>query len=137
MNTKKTKTKKERSDKLKNRAKVIKATLKNPLKSQREIAKEQWVSDRTVWRVQAEMSQNVAKDDRIIWICDKDLEIIKLWQAELERRLKDKKALSKMRSWEISQVLAENTRRYTLLRWNATDENGWIKKVLVNVSIDE
>lgn len=136
MNTK-TKTKKERSDKLKNRAKVIKATLKNPLKSQREIAKEQWVSDRTVWRVQAEMSQNVAKDDRIIWICDKDLEIIKLWQAELERRLKDKKALSKMRSWEISQVLAENTRRYTLLRWNATDENGWIKKVLVNVSIDE
>ena len=65
MNTK-TKTKKERSDKLKNRAKVIKATLKNPLKSQREIAKEQWVSDRTVWRVQAEMSQNVAKDDRII-----------------------------------------------------------------------
>ena len=137
MNTKKTKTKKERSDKLKNRAKVIKATLKNPLKSQREIAKEQWVSDRTVWRVQAEMSQNVAKDDRIIWICDKDLEIIKLWQAELERRLKDKKALSKMRSWEISQVIAENTRRYTLLRWNATDENGWIKKVLVNVSIDE
>lgn len=136
MNTK-TKTKKERSDKLKNRAKVIKATLKNPLKSQREIAKEQWVSDRTVWRVQAEMSQNVAKDDRIIWICDKDLEIIKLWQAELERRLKDKKALSKMRSWEISQVIAENTRRYTLLRWNATDENGWIKKVLVNVSIDE
>ena len=136
MNTK-TKTKKERSDKLKNRAKVIKATLKNPLKSQREIAKEQWVSDRTVWRVQAEMSHNVAKDDRIIWICDKDLEIIKLWQAELERRLKDKKALSKMRSWEISQVLAENTRRYTLLRWNATDENGWIKKVLVNVSIDE
>jgi hypothetical protein len=83
------------------------------------------------------MSQNVAKDDRIIWICDKDLEIIKLWQAELERRLKDKKALSKMRSWEISQVIAENTRRYTLLRWNATDENGWIKKVLVNVSIDE
>jgi len=40
MNTKKTKTKKERSDKLKNRAKVIKATLKNPLKSQREIAKQ-------------------------------------------------------------------------------------------------
>ena len=136
MNTK-TKTKKERSDKLKNRAKVIKATLKNPLKSQREIAKETKVSHETVNRVQKEMWQNVTKDDRIIWICDKDLEIIKLWQAELERRLKDKKALSKMRSWEISQVLAENTRRYTLLRWNATDENGWIKKVLVNVSIDE
>jgi len=135
MNTK-TKAKKERSDKLRNRAKVIKATLKNPLASQREIAKQQWVSHETVNRIQKEMWQTVTKDDRILWICDKDLEIIRLWQAELERRLKDKKALSKMRSWEISQVLAENTRRYTLLKWDATDEQGWIKQVLINVNIE-
>jgi len=135
MNTK-TKAKKERSDKLRNRAKVIKATLKDPLKSQREIAKEQWVSDKTVSRVQKEMSQTVLKDDRIVGICEADLEIIKLWQAELIRRLWDKKALSKMRSWEISQVLAENTRRYTLLKWDATDEQGWIKQVLINVNIE-
>lgn len=136
MNTK-TKTKKERSDKLRNRAKVIKATLKNPLKSQREIAKELWVSDRTIWRVQAEMSQSVLKDDRIVGICDKDLEIITKWQQEIMKKLSNPKAVQKMRMWEISTALAESTRRYTLLRWNATDENGWIKKVLVNVSIDE
>jgi hypothetical protein len=51
--------------------------------------------------------------------------------------LNDKKTVKKMKASEVSQVIAENTRRYTLLRWNATDENGWIKKVLVNVSIDE
>lgn len=135
MNTK-TKTKKERSDKLRNRAKVIKATLQNPLKSQREIAKEQWVSDRTVWRVQAEMSQNVAKDDRILWICEADLEIIKLWQKIIADKLKDKKYVKKMRASEVSQVLAENTRRYTLLKWDATDEQGWIKQVLINVNIE-
>lgn len=137
MNTK-TKTKKERSDKLKNRAKVIKATLKNPLKSQREIAKQVWVSNGTVANVQKELEQSWAtKDDRILWICDADLEIIKLWQKIIQDKLNDKKTVKKMRASEVSQVIAENTRRYTLLRWNATDENGWIKKVLVNVSIDE
>lgn len=136
MNTK-TKTKKERSDKLKNRAKVIKATLKNPLATQREIAKQQWVSLWTVHNVQKEVEQTWTKDDRILWICDADLEIIKLWQKIIQDKLNDKKTVKKMKASEVSQVIAENTRRYTLLRWNATDENGWIKKVLVNVSIDE
>ena len=136
MNTK-TKTKKERSDKLKNRAKVIKATLKNPLKNQREIAKDQWISKSSVNRIQQEMGQTGTKDDRILWICDADLEIIKLWQKIIQDKLNDKKTVKKMKASEVSQVIAENTRRYTLLRWNATDENGWIKKVLVNVSIDE
>lgn len=136
MNTK-TKTKKERSDKLKNRAKVIKATLKNPLKSQREIAKQVWVSKGTVSNVQHELGQSWPKDDRILWICDADLEIIKLWQKIIQDKLNDKKTVKNMKASEVSQVIAENTRRYTLLRWNATDENGWIKKVLVNVSIDE
>lgn len=131
------KPKKERSDKLKNRAKVIKATLQNPLASQREIAKQQWVSHETVNRIQKEMWQAVTKDDRIVGICDKDLEIITKWQQEIMKKLSNPKAVQKMRMWEISTALAESTRRYTLLRWNATDENGWIKQVLINVSIDE
>ena len=102
-----------------------------------QIAKETKVSHETVNRVQKEMWQNVTKDDRILWICDADLEIIKLWQKIIQDKLNDKKTVKKMKASEVSQVIAENTRRYTLLRWNATDENGWIKKVLVNVSIDE
>ena len=131
------KPKKERSDKLKNRAKVIKATLQNPLKSQREIAKETWVNAATVCRNQKEMQQTATKDDRIVGICDKDLEIITKWQQEIMKKLSNPKAVQKMRMGEISTALAESTRRYTLLRWNATDENGWIKQVLINVSIDE
>jgi len=131
------KPKKERSDKLKNRAKVIKATLQNPLKSQREIAKQVWVSKGTVSNVQQELGQSWPKDDRIVGICDKDLEIITKWQQEIMKKLSNPKAVQKMRMWEISTALAESTRRYTLLRWNATDENGWIKQVLINVSIDE
>jgi len=135
MNTK-TKAKKERSDKLRNRAKVIKATLKNPLASQREIAKQQWVSHETVNRIQKEMWQTVTKDDRILGICDKDLEIIKKWQEVIAKKLNNPKAVQKMRLWEISTALAESTRRYTLLKWDATDEQGWIKQVLINVNIE-
>ena len=135
MNTK-TKTKKERSDKLRNRAKVIKATLQNPLASQREIAKQQWVSHETVNRVQKEMWQTVTKDDRILWICEADLEIIKLWQKIINEKLNDKKYVKKMRASEVSQVIAENTKRYSLFKWDATNAEGWIKQVLVNVSID-
>lgn len=131
-----TKTKKERSDKLRNRAKVIKATLQNPLASQREIAKQQWVSHETVNRVQKEMWQTVTKDDRILWICEADLEIIKLWQKIINEKLNDKKYVKKMRASEVSQVIAENTKRYSLFKWDATNAEGWIKQVLVNVSID-
>ena len=132
-----TKTKKERSDKLRNRAKVIKATLQNPLASQREIAKQQWVSHETVNRVQKEMWQTVTKDDRILWICEADLAIIKLWQKIIADKLNDKKYVKKMRASEVSQVIAENTKRYSLFKWDATDEQGWIKQVLVNISLDE
>ena len=136
MNTK-TKAKKERSDKLRNRAKVIKATLQNPLASQREIAKQQWVSHETVNRIQKEMWQTVTKDDRILGICDKDLEIITKWQQEIMKKLSNPKAVQKMRIWEISTALAESTRRYTLLKWDATDEQGWLKEVLISVSLDD
>lgn len=135
MNTK-TKAKKERSDKLRNRAKVIKATLQNPLKSQREIAKQVWVSKGTVSNVQQELGQTWPKDDRILWICEADLEIIRLWQKIIADKLNDKKYVKKMRASEVSQVIAENTRRYTLLKWDATDEQGWIKQVLINVNIE-
>ena len=137
MNTKDKKTKKERSDKLRNRAKVIKATLKSPLKSQRKIAKEQWVNASTVCRVQKELQQTATKDDRILWICDKDLEIIKLWQEIIAKKLSNPKTVSKMKASEVSQVIAENTRRYSLFKWDATDDEGWLKQVLINVSLDE
>jgi hypothetical protein len=83
------------------------------------------------------MWQTVTKDDRILWICDKDLEIITLWQQIIAEKLRDKQYVKKLRPWEISAALAESTRRYTLLKWDATDEQGWLKEVLISVSLDD
>lgn len=126
----------ERKDKARNRAKVIKAKLKNPLKTEREIAKETNVSKSTVNRISQELGQWGTKDDRILWICDKDLEIVKLGQEIIMKKLRDQKQVAKLKPHEISQVIAENTKRYALFRGNATDNNGGLIQS-ITIKIDE
>ena len=127
--------KKERVDALKNKKKLAKNVLTNPLKTQRERAEELWIWKTTVQEHLKEL--NTTKDDRIIWITDKDLKIVRLWLDEIERRLSDREELEKMRTSEISQVIRENTARYTLFRWTATDENGGLKEWYRNKSTEE
>lgn len=128
----------ERSDKKKNTAKIVKAYLKSPTKSQREIAQEVWLSRNTVQKTMDKVDSKLAKDDRIQWICEMDLQIIRLWQAELSRRLSDSKELKKMRSSEISQVIKENTARYTLFKWDVTDKEWWLNQITwITINLDE
>lgn len=130
------KKKTERKDKARNRAKVIKAKLKSPLKTEREIAKETKVSKSTVNRISKELGQKGTKDERILWICDKDLEIITLGQKLILEKLWDKKQIARLKPHEISQVIAENTRRYSLFKWNATDSQ-WGLIQSITIKLDE
>ena len=131
-----TEKKTERKDKARNRAKVIKAKLKSPLKTEREIAKETKVSKSTVNRISKELGQKGTKDERILWICDKDLEIITLGQKLILEKLWDKKQMARLKPHEISQVIAENTRRYSLFKWNATDSQ-WGLIQSITIKLDE
>lgn len=106
--------KKERTDALINKKAIAKDILINPLKTQRERAEDLWVWKTTVQEHLQELK--TTKDDRIIWITDKDLSIVRLWLDEIERRLRDKEELEKMRTSEISQVIKENTARYAIFR---------------------
>lgn len=126
-----------RADKKKNIATVKKVALIKPLLNQREIAEEANVWLWTANRILQELEQNGTKDDRIIWITDKDLKIVRLWLDEIERRLSDREELEKMRTSEISQVIRENTARYTLFRGTATDANGWLKEWYRNKTTEE
>lgn len=130
------KRKTERKDRARNRAKVIKAKLKSPLKTEREIAKETKVSKSTVNRISKELGQKGTKDERILWICDKDLEIITLGQKLILEKLWDKKQIARLKPHEISQVIAENTRRYSLFKWNATDSQ-WGLIQSITIKLDE
>ena len=119
--------KKMRTDKAKNKSKIVKEVLKNPLQSQREIAKKVWLWKTTI----QEHLQDIktTKDDRILWVCEKDFEIVTLWQSIIAERLKDKEEVKKMRTFEIAQTIEKSEKRYMLFKWEATDKDWWLKSI--------
>lgn len=119
---------KNRTDAKKNKAKIIKEVLINPLQTQREIAKGVWLSKTTIQEHLKELPKTT-KDDRIIWICDTDLEIVILWQEIIKNRLMDEEELKKISARDISWIIKENTARYTIFKWDATDSEWWMKLV--------
>lgn len=116
-----------RTDKAKNIAKVAKALLENPLQTEREIADNTWVSHWTAHNLKAEVGQIWAKDWRIIGITDKDLENIEAMQAVVASKIRNEDEMKNTRIWELAQAMREATARYSLFRWNATDEKWWMK----------
>lgn len=125
------KERRERTDKLKNKAKIAKEILLNPLQTQREIAKKTKVWKSTANRVISDMGQNGTKDDRILGITDKDLEIVTLAQAEIHRRMWDAKELKKMRTYEIAQTAEKSERRYQIFRWDITNKEWWLDNIII------
>lgn len=114
-----------RSDKAKNIAKVAKVVLENPLANQREIAEETWLS---LWNVNDKLNKlEQTKDDRIIWLTDKDFELMEIIQKrKFERMFDTEKPVSDndMNNWD-----REAKARFTLFRWDATDNEWWLKNI--------
>ena len=121
--------KKIRWDKKKNIAKVVKEVLHNEVWTQRDIAENTWLWLWTVNRVIKELEQNGTKDDRILWVCEKDFEIVTLWQEIIKQRLKDKEEVAKMRTFEIAQTIEKSEKRYMLFKWEATWKDWWLKNI--------
>ena len=126
--------KKIRWDKKKNIAKVVKTVLKDPLLTEREIAVKANISNWTAHNIKQELEQIWAKDDRILWVCEKDFEIVKLWQAIIEKRLRDEEEVKKMRTFEIAQTIEKSEKRYMLFKWDITNNDWWLKEININQS---
>ena len=121
------KQKRTRKDKITNQWKVAKILVVKPLATQREIAKEAGIWLWNVNRQLNELERNGTKDPRILNICDADLDIVTLWQAELLRRLWEEP--TKMWTRDIVAAMDNWTRRYTIFKWDITDENWWLKQL--------
>lgn len=118
-----------RVDKQKNMWKVAKEVLKNPLQTDRELESKLDIWKSTVNRIKQEMGQIGAKDPRIIAVTDKDMENILEMQRVVTEKIRDKDEMSKTRIWELAQAMREATARYSLFRWNATDNEWWLKNI--------
>lgn len=125
--------KKERVDKTKNKIKVIKELLRNPLQTDREIAKETNVWKSSVNRAKKELGQVGAKSDIIDGIIKKDAEIVRLAQAELEKRIKKNPA--KVSTRDIISAWDVSAKRYMIFKWDATDKE-WGLKGISDITIN-
>lgn len=119
--------KKERVDKTKNKIKVIKELLRDPLQTEREIAKKANISKSSAHNHTKELGQNWPKSNVIDDIIKKDAEIVKLVQDELKKRIKDNP--TKVSTRDIISAWDVSAKRYTIFKWNVTDEEWWLKEL--------
>ena len=121
--------KKERVDKTKNKIKVIKELLKNPLQTDREVEKKTKVWKSIVNRAKKELGQNGAKSNIIDEIIRKDAEIVQLAQNELQRRITEDP--TKVSTRDIISAWDVSAKRYSIFKWQATDEEWWLKEITI------
>lgn len=134
---KKSKKKKERNDSKSNTLKVAKVAMKEPLLSQKQIAKKAWVS---VWTVNAKLNcleSDLSTSQIIDQICQTDMEIVSLWQGIILERLQDEEELKKISARDVSTIIRENTARYTLFKWKATDDEWWLNAPILELDTDK
>ena len=112
--------------------KVAKARLKNPRATTREVAEKTWLDHSTVAKLDKEIPQISTKDDRIITLTDKDFDIVKLAQQRIEEKLMDEAEMKKTRIGEISTVAKDSAARYTIFRWELTDNEWWGKVEIIS-----
>lgn len=117
------KNKKIRSDKKRARAKVIKSILNNPLKSQRDIAKEVNMSKSSVNRTIKDMRQNGTLDERLEEICDLDIDIIKKWLNIINDRFTNN--ASDVTIKDVVSAIDSWTRRNLVFRPKKEWEDKW------------
>jgi DNA-binding transcriptional regulator YhcF (GntR family) len=112
-------------------AEVAKELLNNPLQTQREIADNTDLWLWTVNRAIKEVEQNGTKDPRILWICDEDLDIVKLTQLETKRRLLDEEERKKLNMQDLNRAWEVSTKRFTIFKWDIPVN--WDKTIIINM----
>lgn len=111
------------------KAKVIKEKLKDPTKSQRDIAKETWISKSQVARIDKQLGLRGAESEIIDKIIANDLDIVTLWQELLVKRIQE--TPDKVSSRDVISAIDTWARRVTIFKWDITKPDWWLKEWLV------
>ena len=113
-----------RKDAKKNLKKVATAAIKDPLKTEREIAKEAGVSKGTAHNMLGKLGQSIDRSSTIVAIEETDLELVTILQSKMlewARNLGDPK---KDDVAVANQVARESQKRYSMLSGENTNEEG-------------
>lgn len=115
-----------RSDKERNKTKIIAEIAKNPFASEREIAESVWVSPSTAHDHLKDLPKS-SKSEHIETILKKDLQIVNLAQKILQDRLEEKP--DDISTRDIIASADVSAKRYSLFKWDATDKEWGMKDV--------
>ena len=123
-----------RSDREKNKVKVLQEFIKDPLKSMEEIGNAVGINKGTVSRIMPELQQEATKVAKIQEILESDLNILKNSQKHLERITLEGKELDGtiVKGRDLTYIGEASAKRYSLLAGNATDEQGGLNINIVN-----
>jgi len=116
----------ERSDKLKNKAKVIKEVIKEPIQSQRQVADKAWIGLATANRILKELEQNGTESKILDDILGMDDNIIALSNWITLDIIKDKIANNKelsLNDIKLISELANNSTKRKAIFWNSGKDN--------------
>lgn len=124
----------ERKDKLKNKAKVVKSVIKDPTKTQREIAKETWLWLGTVNRQTKDLEQNGTESnimDRILWNDDKIMDLVnQIHLREIQKKYDNDEELT-LQDHKLLWDMANNSTKRKAIFWKNDD---WDKAIQFIIS---
>ena len=103
--------------------------LKNPLQTQRELAKATDMPISAAHHALQEVKSGQTKDPRILLLTDNDFEIMRVIQQQKAARLSHKPEQinnADIDKWDISA-----SRRFSLFRGELTDEGGGAREVII------
>lgn len=123
-----------RADKKTNIDKVTASLVKNPNQTEEQIAKDTWLWQSTVNRAKQEVGKTGYKDDRIINLTDGDFDLMETIQKIKKDRLTNDKEVN---NTDINNWDRQAQARYTLFRWDATDNKGWLKNSVKEKTTEE
>ena len=120
-------------DKKKRLWKIAKELLQDPLQTTRELEKKTWISKSTIANyINNDLDSLGLKDEKIIKLTDWDFEMMQLIQQKKFKRLQDTE--KPVDDNNLNQWDREAKARYSLFRWDATDDT-WALKTITDINI--
>lgn len=110
--------------------KVANILAEDPNSTRREIESKTWLHPLTIQKAKEELNQNWTKDPTIAYIVGSAKERLQRISGILDRYIdesEEKPELDHRATALIKDIAKDDLARITLLWWNATDEQGWLK----------
>lgn len=124
----------------KNIWKVVKVLVKNPNATQREIAKKAWLAQNTVIKAKEELSQNWVKDPVIAYIVGSAKNRLQRISNIKDRYIDQLELTEELGTKEVdlaNKLSQEDVKLVTVLWWDVTDKDWWLKNNIKELSDDE